>query len=251
MSQSLHKNLKSANEYGEASHKSQSWFSTYLAGILTWPTSPEWNKTGGKAEGGDKARAVLLGEEARASSLIYLRGREGTADQLWTLNMSINNSICKVHQWQQLQSCSSLTARIELYNQESKAVVQSLKTLLGSCIRTRRWAKVMADSMGLPTWPRAHCSSPGSLFPGLFSPVWVLQDRTAYRAQHRGRSWACRYDTNTNAQGMMKASRVQSSSMTLLLPKLAGKRDYHYSLLPRLLMMILLLSDWRITERCM
>lgn len=121
----------------------------------------------------------------------------------------------------------------------------------GSCISW--WAKVMGDPMGCPAvnpssllQPWGHIPNPPGSPEGQL--VWVLHNHMQSPAhgilfppvslqvlhQHRH-------------QGVMKASRVAGSSMTFPLLKLTGKRDYHYPLLTRPLMMILLLGDWRIT----
>lgn len=106
-----------------------------------------------------------------------------------------------------------------------------------------------------PLWLQAHCSSPGDVFPAPLEALiwaglgpsephtepgtWDSFPPMSLQALHKHRH-----------RGVMKASRVAGSSMTFPLLKLTGKRDYHYPLLTRPLMMILLLGDWRITDRC-
>lgn len=85
-------------------------------------------RMGKKADGEDKLGAVLFGEEARASSNIFLRRKEDATDHGHSHGRSFNHSGCDVHPRQRLQPRSPLTPHIKLHSQGPKAIVRDLKT---------------------------------------------------------------------------------------------------------------------------
>lgn len=124
----------------------------------------------------------------------------------------------------------------------------------GSCISTGRWAKVTGDPMGASLWARACRSSPRDTFLAPFSSlVWVLWAGTTHRAWHRGVSPSLEPAGTTPTQRPRGDESIRS---TRLIHDTAASQTHRQKrlslpLLTRPLMMILLLGDWRITERCL